>query len=108
MEKYLPFLYHKDYNQLSDYDALPKGTIQSYIPEVNETNWRRQKGQSKHSNLNIRRNIRQNVNGSKMLNVSKQRNGLQREQEMLHEMLQRLRLNFCEIVEITPLCKFTN
>jgi len=74
---------------------------------VNETNWRRQKGQSQGSNLNIRRNIHENVKGKKMLNVTKQRKGLQKEQQLLHEMLKRMRSNFCERVEITPLCKFT-
>jgi hypothetical protein len=86
---------------------LSSGTIQSYIPEINETNWRRQKGQSTCSNLNIRRNIHQSVNGNKLLNVTKQMKGLQKEQNLMHEMLKRLRSNFCERVEITPLCKFT-
>jgi hypothetical protein len=84
-----------------------QSSIQSYIPEINETNWRRQKGQSKCSNLNIRRNVHHGPDGKKMLNITNQRRGLQREQRMLHEMLLRLRSNFCERVEITPLVKFT-
>lgn len=84
-----------------------QSSVQSYVPEINETNWRRQKGQSKFSNLNIRRNIHHGPDGTKMLNITKQRKGLQREQNMLHEMLIRLRSNFCERVEITPLIKFT-
>lgn len=84
-----------------------QSSIQSYIPEINETNWRRQKGQSTCSNLNIRRNIHHGPDGKKMLNITNQRRGLQREQKMLHEMLIRLRSNFCERVEITPLVKFT-
>ena len=74
---------------------------------MNETTWRRQKGQSKCSNLNIRRNVHRTMDGKKMLNVTKQRRGLQEEQQLMHEMLRRLRSNFCERVEITPLCKFT-
>jgi hypothetical protein len=47
-----------------------QSSIQSYIPEINETNWRRQKGQSTCSNLNIRRNIHHGPDGKKMLNIT--------------------------------------
>lgn len=85
-----------------------KSSVQSYIPEVNESHFKREKGQTKDANLEIKPNIQTSLDGKKQLNVSKQREGVQKEQQMLNSMLKRLRNGFVERVEITPLCKFTS
>ena len=42
------------------------------------------------------------------LNLTKQRRGAQQEQQLLHHTFERLRTQFCERVEITPLVTFSN
>ena len=42
------------------------------------------------------------------LNLTKQRRGAQQEQQLLHQMFERMRTQFCERVEITPLMVFSH